>query len=1182
MPGDAGRNVQMPKKELISLYRETFAIETDGLPGGWYVEQNTDMPQVPAIQCGDHCVELLSAGNKFLPVIPDTADCRVRFSAKINYAAAEQFGIIVCFGYDSFSGRGQYVRFLNPPRTDEVQVEYGTTALNIFTPQEIRKIQVDREIFDQTLDFELTVKGVWLEIRMFNQYEIRFSIRRGTGKIAFAREHFWDVLKITRLEIEGTLPEKIPVPVSFTVPMPDAPTWYPIFCDVTLTDYGNCFDADLSFHGGVAETEAGEGNYHGLRADLLTRPYLKVLTADRTEKHVVYNRTLVLVPPGIAPKYLYMIIYEKPDWPFRRKIRFMKPAGQFDLAVGFENYHHNTLPDLEMNNAETMFTPRGKILYTGASVEEKSARLICFHSQPEKEIIGKLPKSDPRYAQAVKFAQVNHYFFEREAAQFKITLAVPDELPVRYEVILEDAFLRKIRELDFTSKKRKFRLGVRTLKQIELDVEPLTNLTGGVYHLRVRSNDPSVNPLEDYCPFEVMSRKAGAPPPPLLSGLPFLYDSRTETRGLMTDAFDPWKNAQMNNGHYISCANFLPPAARKYKVYSTIKAYGRKNYAWIGSRCLDDASIEGNLDIIKKADYVNINEHLSCANLTWGSSYQGKRLEMLIDFLSELKDAEFDLRAMRKMLRANRILPAETTRKVFEKYWEEWLDYVNEKSGKKAHDLLKKLRKDNPDLKMSLYGPFSIYAGALKGPEALRITCRERFTPDLIAFWQYEDYPVSCGYGLERGLYQLTASLMALPGSRIYPEIYTGGKLKQGCPDGAVFYASPPFGISWKDRSEKTLTRQIANFAFASGHLMSDGFHFWDKRGFQACRFTRRWFEAILRIWPYVLEHPADCPLRSAAYISSEASRRACGKVLTEITLDWFIDTRKTATEDVPYIYECAAKAGVCAGFQVSDENLGKLTPDQADTLVLPPLRGMSDRTLKRIRALHDAGVNLIGHENVDGLEDLFGVRDTGVMKRVTEVVPTGKFCAGMNEYCDDPRCAGSYAADGAEILLNAEIPVLTLQRNAKASAAFFNVPPHLVREDRLRQKVCSGRNGISRLMETAAGGLMKSFSQTGISISSGRLIACHTKDGATLVIVANPDDEHALETRIAIRNSAGLNGNLKTNHEIVLTEENRAERVYRVLLPKGDLLLMLFLPQSERFSAEGQQESNIVCEIKK
>ena len=1154
----SSKTMKAGSKTWISLYTETFSTETGGLPGGWHVEQNTDMPQVPAIQCGDHCVELLSAGNKFLPVIPDTDDCRVRFSVKINYAAAEQFGFTVCFRYDTFSGCGQYVRFLNPYKSDEFTVEYGTTALNYFTPADVRTIPADKAQFGQIMDFELVVQGTLLKVKIYNREEISFKIRKGTGKIAFSREHFWDVLKITHLEIEGKLPEKTAKPISFTVPLPDAPTWYPIFCDVTLTDYGNCLDAALSFHGGVAETEAGEGNYHCMRADLLTRPYLKVLTADQTEKHVVYEKTLVLVPPGIAPKYLYMIIYEKPDWPFRRKVRFMKPAGEFDLAVGFENYHHNTLPDLEMDNAETVFTPRGKILYSGQGVADTGKALIRFRSRPDKEILKKLPKDDPRHDLAVKFAQENHYFFEKEEPAFRIEIVSATELPVSFEVILEDAFLRPVRQLKFRRKNTMFTIGTRTLNRIELTVEPLTLSACGVYHLRVRGADPSVNPLEDYCTFEVMSRKKGALPPPLLSGLPFLYDSRTETRGLMTDAFDPWKNTQMNNGHYIACANFLPPAVRKYNVYPVTKVYGRKNFAWIGSRCMDDWSIEGNMDIIREADYVNLANHIPCSNLTWGSSYSGKRLQMLIDFLGTVKDPEFDLPAMRKLLKAEKVLPLEITRKVFEKYWEEWQDYANEEVGRMARDIVKKLRKENPKLKTGQYGPFHIYAGHLKGPEAVRMVCNAKITTDINAFWQYEDYPISCGYGFERGLYQLTSSLMALPGSRIYPEIYTGGRLKQGCPDGAVFYAHPPFGISWKDRSEKTLMRQIANFAFASGHLMADGFHFWDQCGFQACRFTRRWFEAILKIWPYVLEHPAARPWRSAAYVSSESSRRARKEVMIEV-INSFLDTRKTATEDVPYIYESALKAGVCAGFQLFDENLGKLTPDQVDTLVLPPLRGMSRKTLKQIRALHEAGVNLVGNENVDGLEDLFGVKDTGRMKNITVVTPTGGFCGGMSESCNDPRCRGSYRADGAEILLNAEIPVLTVKHNAKASAAFFNVPPHLVREDRLRQKIGYGRNGISKLMETAAGELMKGFSQTGISISSGRLIACHTKDGAVLVIAANPDDERDMPLRITIRKDTGLTGKPAINRDLALVEENRKARTWHAVLPKGELLMMLF-----------------------
>ena len=41
---------------------------------------------------------------------------------------------------------------------------------------------------------------------------------------------------------------------------------------------------------------------------------------------------------------------------------------------------------------------------------------------------------------------------------------------------------------------------------------------------------------------------------------------------------------------------------------------------------------------------------------------------------------------------------------------------------------------------------------------------------------------------------------------------------------------------------------------------------------------------------------------------------------------------------------------------------------------------GMSEKTLAHIRKLHKAGVNLIACESAEGLEDLFGVKDTGKM----------------------------------------------------------------------------------------------------------------------------------------------------------------------------------------------------------
>ena len=1144
------------KEVLVPLFEETFTAETDGLPGGWYVEQNTDMPQVPAIRCGDHCIELLSAGNKFLPIIPDTSDCLVKFTASVNYEASEQFGIILCFRYDTFTGRGQYVRLINPKKTDTLNVEYGTTRLNQFTPLETQSAKLNAALFNQPIDCRMELRGDAMKLTLLGK-NFKFTVRNGSGKIALAREHFWDVLKVLAFSIDGNPPKTGGKEQKFTIPLPDSLTYYPIFCDVTLRNYGNCMDASLTFRGGVPETNVGEGNYHGIRADLLTRPYLKVLVERHSEKHVLYGKTIVLVPPGIAPKYLYKIVYEKVDWPFKRNARFMIPDGKFDLAVGFESWHHNASPNQELNPAETVFSTKGKVLYSGLGITDAANCKIEFFSQPDKKIIDKLPKTDPRYERAVKFARENHYFFEKEVPEFRIRLTASENLPALYEVILEDAYLRPVRNLKFKLLEKTLRLGVSSFKTVDLTIEPLKGLPAGVYHIRVRSLDPSVPPQEEYCAFEIMSLKKDSLPPPLISGLPFLYNARTETRGLMTDAFDPWLGASVDEGHYISCAVMLPEAFRKYQMGPTLKAYGRGNFSWISSRTLDHSEVDDNLDIVKESDYVNVWDCNERMNFTWSWSYYGGRFQTMLDFLHTLKKVPFDLTELQKQQKAGKNLPVEVYKWVAAEYWEEWLDYACDYVACLNEKKLKKLRKINPKVQFAQYGPFHIYAARLKGPECPRMLGNSKIPSELHGFWQFEDYPFSCGYPIERGLYTLTSCIMAMPGSRIYPEIYTGGKLKQGCPDGAVFYAHPPFGNS-KERSPKLFMRQILNFAFASGYLAKDGFHFWSRQGFQACRFTRPWYEALLQVWPTVLEHPAERPLRSAAYVSSEASRRAKKDVMV-VGNTGIIDVRNTASEDVPFIYESAAKAGVCAGFQLFDECIGKLDAEQVDTLVLPPLKGMSKSVLEKIRELHSEGVNLVACEDVTGLEDLFGVRNTGKLKTISKVTPTGDFCRGMSEYCDDERCRGSYVADGAEVLLAAEIPVLTLKRNAKAAAVFFNVAPHMVKEDRLYQRVGYGRTGISPLMEKAAGDIMRMLSQTGIEITTGRLVACKTRDGASLVCVSNPDDENEMVTEITIQKKGDLALDPEVNHDIFLLEEDKKSRTFRVLLPKGDALIMLF-----------------------
>jgi len=662
-------------------------------------------------------------------------------------------------------------------------------------------------------------------------------------------------------------------------------------------------------------------------------------------------------------------------------------------------------------------------------------------------------------------------------------------------------------------------------------VEALTDLACGVWHLRMKSTDPSVPELTDYCALEVMSREPGALPPPLLSGLPYLYNSRTETRGLMTDGFDPWLGSSVNAPHYLACANFLPPAARKYQVVPTVHAYGREYFLWLGSRCADDWSCHGNRDLIEQADYVNIAEELGATSLLWLYSYHHFVLDQLIVFLESKNDPAFDLQKLKAVRQAQESNPdwqakklyldCETFRLLAGKYWEEWLDFINESAQRRKEDLLSQLRKNNPKLRCAGYGPAHIYAGCLKGPDFIRLLQNEKSTPEVDSFWQYEDYPFSCRYGLERGSYFLASMLMTLPGARIYPEIYTGGGLG-GCIDGAVYYAYPPFGHRPGSYPQR-MFQSVFEFRYASAYFTADGFHFWDKCGFQTCGFSREWNETLIKAWRIVIEHTPVRPLRGPAFVDSEASRRAArdSRMIVEYPQYSIMDVRNTAVEDVPYLAQTIRQQGFPPGFQVQEANICRLTPDDASLLVLPPLKGMAKETLRHIRALHDAGVALLVCEDVTGLEDLFGVRDTSVRKNLSRLRGTNGFCEGMTEFCDDERCTGRYEADGAEILIEAEIPVLTVKRNRAASAAFFNVPPHLVREDALHERMTYSKEGISEFMAHAVAELIRRIAPSPVAADGGKLIACHTADGGIIIPFYNPSDKK--ETVMTIRLAPAL-----------------------------------------------------------
>lgn len=1104
-----------------TLFHETFETVSNGLPGGWYVENNSNLKAVPAIRCGEKCIELLSAGNKFLPVIPDVSDCVVKAVLSFDFSMTKNdfeggFAFLTSFRYDTVTGRGQALRMSRNQKNETVVYEYGTVRRNIFTKSEAKEISVPDSALDKPFELQIEISGTSLTVKGFGE-SVSFRITEGKGKIAIAREHFFDVLRILAYDIETDEELVCNAKRSFTIPVSEEPSYYPMFCDVELEDYGNCMDVSLSLRGGVHETPIGEGCYHGRRTDLLTNPYLKVIEPESYSKHIVYNDRIVMIPDGLADEFFYKVLAKKVEWPFRRKVRFLKPDSKFDLAFGFDSYIHAQNREFAEIPSETIFDLNGNVLYSGFGITEKTKPELL--SRSDKEIIARLPKSDPRYEKAVQFAQNNHFFFEKEAPHFQVRLTGREQIPAHCRITLEDALLRPVRELNYTQHSKSFKIGVMEYTELTLVLEELDDLACGVWHLNLENTDSSVEMFRKRWAFEVMSREAGAPPPPILSGLPYLYNSRTETRGLMTDAFDPWKGKSANAPHYISCANFLPPAARKYQVYPTVRAYGRENFVWLSSRCSDNPAIADNLDLIKETDYVNISDEIVQKPLYWTYTYRDFVLKKLIEFAKLKNDDGLEVEKLEKLYAENaRQIEAATLIYLAENYWEEWLDFINRESYINKVNLLQEFRKSNPTLKFAQYGPACVYASNLKGPEFIRVLQNEFATTDTDGFWQFEDYPYACRYELCSGSYFLTSSLLTLPGARFYPEIYIDGGVA-GCPDGAVYYAHPPFGqrpVSYPQR----MLKNVYEFCYGSGHFIANGFRFWEKCGFQACSFFQAWYENLLMAWRNVVDYRPVKPVRKAAFVSSDNSRRAAKDSMLIVKYPQYriIDVRNTAAEDVPYIAKSCRVHGMSAGFQVLEKDLPGLSADDLSLLVLPPLKGMEESTIAHIRKLHSEGVSLLCCEDVSGLEDLFGVKDTGIRKTITWVSGTEHFMPEKKEFCDDERCTGRYETDGAEVLLSAEIPVLTIKHNEKASAAFFNVPPHLVKEDQLHDRMAYTKDGISELMEHAAAEVAAMIEHPLIRLQgNGRILASWAENGAIVMPVYNPSDKDVLSAVIEI-----------------------------------------------------------------
>lgn len=905
----------------IENFGENFTISRDGVPGNWEIERNSDIEH-PGIVLEDDVIKIFSPGNKFIPVIPELTDGRIEIKFAFDHDLNSRFDVRLLFRYDRRRRLGHGGRVVL--KGEELVFEYGTIANNIFRPIQTRTIPFEVHALEQEitciLEFEADVMN--LEIPGIGSADFA-GLPTASGSVAICRGAFSGFLRITKFEV-STPDECVPqAERRFEITLPEGIDGnnYPITCAITVREYESLVDLDMKFTGSVQEEPLGDGNYHALRVDKVTRPFLRVMTTARVDTYTMADSTLMLTNHDMVPPYYYHALYEDPEWPMHRRIRFRKPDDDYVMSLGYEFFYHKPTAHQSGGPSESIFDITGKTLYSGRSLQDHH-HLVTFESGHEKSIIVELPRDDPRYETAVAFARDNHYFKIGEEIRFNVIITSMRELPEAITLTLENAFFEvlEVREAEIVSVDT-FTIGCLTGTKLVCRYAPGT-LAPGVYHLRCRGASAIVDSLNEYIAFEVIPDHPEQKSAALASGIPYLFSSLTETRGLETDHFDPWRGKSVNTGHYISCVCFHPGFAKRNKIWNTIRPYKREWFCWLTDRTIDDYSLESNIEAVENCDYIYDNV-ISNGSLHRLMFYTGDLLACLLRFLETIENNPCRHLVLEKLTREEQLSKAAYD-ELCANYWDDWLDFAIEWLHTRRIERVTELQSYNPNIKLSTYGPVHIYASHYKGMNFTRyIGFDENATEYFKGFFLYEDYPVLSSYPFSKGVYFLTACKQVLPNTDIYPELYT--ICDQGCPDGALAYAFPPFGLNLNNPVIR-IKRRIFEYAFATGWYDENGFHYWRDYGFHISAFEAQRYETLLTAWAVVKNHPPARPLRGTAFISnSECCRNA--KSIPEPTGGSPI---KTSEECIAFAYERSRNAGLQAGFQCSLESIVNLTDDNA------------------------------------------------------------------------------------------------------------------------------------------------------------------------------------------------------------------------------------------------------------
>lgn len=1080
---------------------------------GWTVLSNSDLPGEHRAW-KPHNYIITAPGNRHLPNLPELGGFSLETVFAVNDRIARHPELRIFFFYDAFLRCGSFVSC----RIEDGRIvaSSGTESGHVLTTVAEKSAPFDTG-GHSPWRIVLEVKNGLARLRAENGPEFIFPVPQKTGRIAIDRGDFPGPMELRELKIVTDDPiaeREILEPAEIVFPPGINGFHTPLRYKTRIVQFGKTARLDLEISGSDVENpDVPWFPYHGLMIDLLTAPYVRL---GKSRLYPGGQETLVLAKPNPERQnYFYDALHRKPEWPLRATFFLSETPDISTIGFGYEHCEIRThAKHLRGGPNEIIYDFKsGKTLYAGHAPRPDTVWLE-LHSQPDKRLLKEIPKTDPRHEAALAFVRRNHFFMESEPCRFTARLRFGGHsfsaADFSLTCVLENAVTETIEALQPEP--------FKTAPNARLDFTELSAglprrvLPPGVYHLKLEMAMAGAIAITQRHAFEVIPADPDAPAPPLISGLPFLFTMPTEVKGLEQDQFEPYLDAENPVAHYLSATTHYPEVGRRHKIYDTLKIYRRKWFLWLTDRVSEHPDLEQNKDLVGKCDFLYPPDPVknSYAPEMWKpASFQGAILGMLTEFLRDnlLPEQAGDVLTV-KLLEELAAEPAPFPEKAIDelvtRYWRKWLVYFNARLHGEETALREKLKTLNPNLKRAAYGPMNCYASRGKMSYVRKYRGADMKVYD--GFYVFEDYPFSCKYNIHHGPLMLASFKMAEPAINIYPEIYAPSI--NGCPDGAVAYAWPPFGCTM--HAPESERKRIFEYAFAAAWFDNGKFNYWKDYGFHARGLSRERFAVLLDAWKFIRNAPPAKPLRGTAYVYSD--------ILCENHPSFYEysqpgghpwgDIFNTAEETIPFAWEIAREDGQQSGFLCSLESLHQLAPEDAGLLVLPPLRGVNRDRIDAIRELHRHGVNLLAFETVDGLEDLFGVEPLDepapvYTMRVNADLADNPLSSltGLKEQTAHPLCKAHYRAAKASVLLAGEAPVLLTNRTACGRTALFNIPPTVVRRDSFYERAGYGRASISELINQSAALIQRELGSPAVTTSAGKIVAFEDINGNTRVI---------------------------------------------------------------------------------